>query len=233
MLLRTSCLLISLVTLSITQASGTPSSFSAAKRQAAKIYQGHKKTFYCGCNYSVTDEKRLIPDLNSCGYKVRKQERRASRIEWEHVMPAWVFGHQMRCWQNGGRRNCKKDPVFKSMEADLFNLTPAIGEVNGDRSNYGFGVLPSTPNMYGQCDFKVNFKQRTAEPPAAKRGKIARIYLYMAARYKLKLSKQDKQLYTAWNKMYPVTAWEKERNERISRVQGWSNPYVLERLEQQ
>ncbi|MTI14325.1 endonuclease [Sansalvadorimonas verongulae] len=214
------------------QASGTPSSFSAAKRQAIKIYHGHEKTFYCGCDFSI-NQKKLTPDLDSCGYQIRKQERRASRIEWEHVMPAWVFGHQMQCWQDGGRKKCKKDPAFKSMEADLFNLTPAIGEVNGDRSNYSFGVLPSTPNMYGQCDFKVNFKQRTAEPPAAKRGKIARIYLYMAARYRLRLSKQDKQLYTTWNKMYPVTPWEKERNERISQIQGWSNPYVLERLEQQ
>ncbi len=148
-------------------------------------------------------------------------------------MPAWVFGHQRQCWQNGGRENCKKDPAFKSMESDLFNLTPTIGEVNGDRSNYGFAVLPNTPDMYGQCDFKVNFKQRRAEPPPSQRGKIARIYLYMTARYKLKLSEQDQKLYSAWNTMYPVTSWEEERNRRIAEIQGWNNPFVLARLNQQ
>ena len=48
-----------------------------------------------------------------------------------------------QCWQEGGRKNCiKTDAVFKKMEADLYNLKPAIGEVNGDRSNYQFAVLP-------------------------------------------------------------------------------------------
>lgn len=35
--------------------------------------------------------------------------------------------------------------MFNAMEADMFNLAPAIGEVNSDRSNYGFGVLQSQP----------------------------------------------------------------------------------------
>lgn len=62
---------------------------------------------------------------------------RATRIEWEHIVPAWVMGHQRQCWQKGGRKSCTDtDPVFREMEADLHNLAPAIGEVNGDRSNY-------------------------------------------------------------------------------------------------
>ncbi len=27
------------------------------------------------------------------------------------------------------------------MEADLHNLVPAVGEINGDRSNYRFGMI--------------------------------------------------------------------------------------------
>ncbi len=218
-------------------ADGTPSSFRAAKKQAIKVYEGRHQSFYCGCKFGVqktsSGSKRLVPDLESCGYEVRKQERRAARIEWEHIMPAWVFGHQLQCWQDGGRKNCRKDKTFKTMESDLFNLAPTVGEVNGDRSNYQFRLLPDTPNMYGQCDFKVNFKKRSAEPPAIKRGKIARVYLYMAARYHLKLSSQEKKLYSAWNKMYPVTEWEAERNRRITKIQGWSNSFIDQRLSQQ
>ena len=217
------------------RAERTPSSFSAAKKQAAIIYQDRQQTLYCECPYEsiINDKgrKQLAPDLESCGYEVRKQERRANRIEWEHIMPAWVFGHQRQCWQDGGRKNCKKDPEFKAMESDLFNLAPTVGEVNGDRSNYRFvGTIPEISTMYGQCNFKVDFKQRRAEPPENKRGKIARVYLYMAARYNLKLSKHEQQLYAAWNKMYPVSEWEAERNQRISEIQGWSNPFVDERL---
>ena len=202
-----------------------PGNFSQAKREASKIYQNHRESFYCGCDIQARG-KQLIPDLSSCGYKVRKQLKRASRIEWEHVVPAWEFGHQLKCWQNGGRKNCKKNKQFKRMESDLHNLVPAVGEVNGDRSNFRFAMLNSTPDMYGQCDFKVNFKQRKAEPPKEKLGNIARIYLYMADRYGLRLSKQQRRLYEAWDRMDPVSEWEKERNLLISRVQGWDNPYI-------
>ncbi|MCY4471750.1 MAG: endonuclease [Kistimonas sp.] len=214
-------------------AQGAPTSFRAAKKKAALVYRDHQTTFYCGCSYNRhlnAGRSQLIPDLISCGYQVRKQYPRAHRIEWEHVVPAWVFGHQRRCWQHGGRKQCKKDPVFRSMEADLYNLAPAIGEVNGDRSNYGFGLLPRTPDMYGRCQFKVNFKRHMAQPPANKRGAIARIWLYMAAHYHLRLSRQDQKLYSAWNTMYPVRSWEAQRNLRISAIQGWENPFVVQRM---
>ncbi|CAM3633901.1 endonuclease [Parendozoicomonas haliclonae] len=228
-------LLILLLISPFTQAA--PDNFSKAKKLAAVVYQDHQQTFYCSCPYQeIRDERgrwKLIPDLESCGYEVRKQETRANRIEWEHVMPAWAFGHQRQCWQDGGRKNCHKDREFRAMEADLFNLVPSIGEVNGDRSNFRFGDLSSKPDMYGQCEFKVDFKQRRAEPPVNKRGKIARAYLYMAAKYQLKLSKQEQKLYTAWNNQYPVSEWEEERHERISKIMGWDNPFVVERLAKQ
>ena len=206
-------------------AQSTPRSFSAAKRVAVDLYRDRQETFYCGCKYD--GEKKLAPDLNSCGYQIRKQERRASRIEWEHVVPAWTFGHQLQCWQNGGRKECVKSSLnFKSMASDLHNLVPAVGEINGDRSNYRFALLPTNPEMYGACEVKVDFKARRVEPPVKVRGKIARIYLYMADRYAFRLSKQERQLYEAWNRQYPISAWEVERDNRIAAIQGWHNPYI-------
>ncbi|WP_067582175.1 endonuclease [Endozoicomonas ascidiicola] len=203
-----------------------PSSFSSAKRVAAKIYDKNLTSFYCGCPIKKQG-KKLVPDLEACSYSVRKQLTRANRIEWEHVVPAWAFGHQRQCWQKGGRKNCtKNDRLFRAMEADLHNLVPAVGEVNGDRSNYRFGMLNNPPNYYGQCDFHVDFKARMAQPPEKQRGSIARTYLYMSDQYKFKLSNKERKLFEAWNKMYPVTSWESERNRQISDVQGWGNPYV-------
>ncbi len=233
LLISRSLLLAVFLQASLGFASGPPKSFSAAKRQAETIYQDNRQTFYCSCPYTTaTDskgQKKLVPDLQACGYEVRKQETRANRIEWEHVMPAWVFGHQRLCWQEGGRSNCQKDDIFRAMEADLFNLVPAVGEVNGDRSNFSFGDLSSTPNMYGNCDFKVDFKTKRAQPSEGTRGQIARTYLYMADKYGLKLSSQDQQLYNAWNNMYPVSDWEAERNTRIAKIMGWDNSFVTER----
>ena len=58
-----------------------------------------------------------------------------------HVMPAENFGRHLSCWKEGGRKACKKDPIFNEMEADMHNLVPAIGELNADRSNYKFAAL--------------------------------------------------------------------------------------------
>ncbi|MBK8327588.1 MAG: endonuclease [Moraxellaceae bacterium] len=41
-----------------------------------------------------------------------------------------------------GRQCCEsQDPVFETAHNDLHNLFPAIGEVNGDRSNYNWGMV--------------------------------------------------------------------------------------------
>jgi endonuclease I len=116
---------------------------------------------------------------------VRKNENRASRIEWEHVVPAWQFGHQRQCWQDGGRKNCAKDPVYRQMESDMHNLQPAVGEVNGDRGNFMYSQWNGGEGQYGQCAMKVDFKEKVAEPPARARGSIARTYFYMRDRYEL------------------------------------------------
>ncbi|KYN87548.1 DNA endonuclease I [Vibrio cidicii] len=206
-----------------------PANFSAAKKEALQIYQDYPVSFYCGCEIQWQGKKG-IPDLQSCGYQVRKQQNRASRIEWEHVVPAWQFGHQRQCWQNGGRKNCSRHDVqFRSMEADLHNLTPAVGEVNGDRSNFNFSQWNGVDGeTYGRCEMQVNFKARKVMPPDRARGSIARTYLYMSREYGFQLSKQQTQLMQAWNKTYPVSEWECIRDERIAKVQGNHNSYVKE-----
>lgn len=199
--------------------------FQQAKTFAAAINADAPGSFYCGCKISWQGKKG-IPDLNSCGYQVRKNANRAGRIEWEHVMPAWEFGHQRQCWQNGGRKNCSKDADYRRIESDLHNLQPAIGEVNGDRGNFAYSQWNGGEQQYGQCAMKVDFKNKQAQPPARARGAIARTYFYMRDQYHLRLSRQQTQLFTVWNKLYPVSSWECERDQRIARAQGNHNPYV-------
>ncbi len=203
-----------------------PTSFRQAKVIAQAIYAPQSNSFYCDCPIKWQGKKGL-PDLAACDYSVRKNANRANRIEWEHVMPAHHFGHQRQCWQEGGRKNCiKTDAVFKKMEADLYNLKPAIGEVNGDRSNYQFAVLPSTTPQHGACPIKVDFKQRSVEPAAAIRGDIARIYFYMADKYNLKLSRQQQQLFLAWHRQDPADQKEQALNQQIANDMGHDNPFV-------
>ena len=52
----------------------------------------------------------------------------------------------------------------------------------------------------------------------------------MRDQYSLTLSRQQTQLFNAWNKQYPVTDWECERDERIAKVQGNHKPICATRL---
>ena len=215
--------LLLLLLISITALAEPPQSFSQAKKIATEIYADHQVSFYCGCSYARIENK-LTPDLQSCGYIPRKEPKRASRIEWEHVVPAWAFGHQLQCWQDGGRKNCRKtSEKFRLMEADLMNLVPAIGEINGNRSNYSFAMLEGEPRVYGACDFEVDFKARKVEPAPEVRGDIARVYWYMRDTYGLKISDKQQKLFEVWSKLDPVSGWETERTGRIESLIGFSH----------
>ncbi|PZN32402.1 MAG: deoxyribonuclease I [Proteobacteria bacterium] len=213
-------------------ASTPPTNFSDAKELARKLVwhdwnQGALGTAYCGCDWTWTGRSGGRIDLQSCGYRPRAQATRAARLEWEHVVPAHSFGQQRQCWQRGGREYCRaNDPAFRAMEADLHNLVPAIGEVNADRSNFRLGMIPGEDRQYGACDFEVDFKARVAEPRDAVKGLFARVYFYMYDRYDLRMSDAQEQLLMAWDKQFPVTEWERERDRRIARIMGHSNPFV-------
>lgn len=141
-------------------------------------------------------------------------------------MPAHNFGKHLDCWKQGGRKACKKDKTFKLMEADMHNLVPAIGEVNGDRSNYRYGADKPSIGQYGQCTMEVNFKARRAYVKDDIRGDIARIYFYMSDTYNVRLSKQERRMMEVWDKQDPIDEWEKIKNKRVIKIQGNFNRYI-------
>ncbi len=114
------------------------------------------------------------------------------------------------------------------MQSDMHNLFPAIGAVNALRSNYSFTSLPSAQSDFGSCDMRIDNKK--AQPPVLARGRIARTYMYMDQTYpKYKMSKQQRQLMNAWDTQDPVSKWECVRSQRITKLQGNTNPVVTNR----
>lgn len=202
-------------------------SFARSKRiLATKIYRLHQKTFYGGCDYEIKG-KRLVPIADSCGFQYRKNPKRANRIEWEHIVPAWYFGHNLKCWKKGGRKECRAtNAKFKQMEADMHNLVPAIGEINGDRSNYPYGNIRGEKRVYGKVDMEIEASKRLAEPKRSILGDIARIYFYMHDKYNMYISPEDAKKFIKWNNQDPVSRWEKKKNLLVKDIQGDNNEYV-------
>jgi deoxyribonuclease I len=212
------------------------SSFSVAKERARdKVYYDHLQTFYCNCSFIPKGYSAGVIDPEECGYEVRKSETRGERLEWEHVMPAATFGNYRDCWVNGdpdcarkGRACCGKvDEQFGIAERDLHNLVPSVGELNGDRKDYPFGIIEGEPREYGKCDFEVQYGEHAkAEPTEAVRGDIARIWLYMQKTYDAPISEEELQILREWHFADPVSDWEIERDGRICEIQGNSNPFI-------
>ena len=56
---------------------------------------------------------------------------------------------------------------------------------------------------------EIDKKARKASPPSHARGIVARANLFMADKYKIRLSSSQKKLFNAWNKAYPSSKFEK------------------------
>ena len=212
-------------------------SFSKSKKILLRdVYRDHHQTFYCGCTF---DGKKVVKNN---GYTPRKNNKRAKRLEWEHVVPAHAFGQSFPAWRDGNDvcvnrkgkpfkgRNCarKFSKQFRYMEADLHNLVPAVGEINGLRSNYSFAMIAGEPRRFGLCDMEI--ENRKAEPPEDVRGNIARIYQYMDTAYPGRgiISRKNRKLFKAWDQQDPVDEWECLREKRIAKIQGNRNCFVAD-----
>lgn len=212
----------------------TIDNFAEAKKYLNKhldLYDN--KTIYCSC--SVIGKKI---DLESCGYRTQKNVKRASRLEWEHVVPAEAFGNSFVEWREGstgcikkgkkfkGRKCAETNPEFQKMESDLFNLFPEIGELNGLRSNYSMAALTSSDYDFGRC--KVKLEDRKFEPQDASKGIVARTYMNFDNRYPGKgiISGKNKPLFEAWDKMYPVTELECSRWKKFEKINGYKHLFI-------
>ncbi|PAF50225.1 deoxyribonuclease [Helicobacter sp. 13S00401-1] len=193
------------------------SNFAEAKRELTKYYASLPKDkeidFYCQVPFhAVYKGKRVSLELlPSSNYTPRnkytkkgKLNLRARRIEWEHIMPAYNFGRHLECWREGGRKACQKDPTFQKMEGDMHNLVPAVGEINGDRSNFRYAQAPKDLKYteYGNCKVYTDFKARKFYPANYSKGKIGRTYLYMSKTYHINLNPKEKAMMEEWAKKY-------------------------------
>lgn len=213
----------------------TNDSFSHSKKMLSQVYADHRITFYCGAEYDAQGNITL-PE----GFTTPKHEKRAGRIEWEHALPAENFGQAFPEWRDGapecvdnrgkefrGRKCAEKaNPEYRMMQADMYNLYPAIGAVNAMRSNFNYAMLAGEHPTFGACEMKIS--DNKAEPPTRARGQIARTYFYMQDAYgpRYHMSRQQEQLMRAWDKQYPVDAWECTRAKRIEALQGNENKFV-------
>jgi len=217
-----------------------PTNFNEAKEIASHIFSTNPITLYCGCHYNPLTNQ---VNLQSCGMQSAAVIPRANYLEWEHMMPAENFGKHLYCWRETicksrggkhyrGRKCCDKiSAIFRRMEAELYNLWPAVGLINGARSNYRYSELPNADfndhTFYG-CPIFIDKSLKKVEPRDEAKGIVARANLFMVQKYHIKLSVSQKRLFETWNKKYPPTAWEKTWAYQVASVEGYTNPFIAQ-----
>ena len=229
-------LLLTLISISAFAAGNTKiKSFRKAKKQLFKIHGKRGRTVYCGCQYN----KKKISHAE-CGYRYDKYKKRSRKLEWEHIVPAHAFGQSFIEWREGHPKCKKKKKLYKGrkcaakvsqefrlMEADLYNLFPAVGSINAVRSNFSMTEFTPKPDKsFGKCDVFID--NRKVEPPKDMKGDIARIYFYMNDAYPGRgiISRKNRKLFEKWNKLDPVSKEECERVKKVKAIQGNDNKFV-------
>ncbi|MGE3319623.1 MAG: endonuclease [Candidatus Berkiella sp.] len=208
--------------------------YTEAKNTARFIWQDHRETFYCGCQY----DKHGVIDFSSCAFRP-KNKRRARYITWEHVVPVSWYGRQLPCWKGQGcesnnhkplkgRACCRKvDKQFRLMEADLHNLVPEVKDLNQARRNYHFTSNIKYPTqVFRGCEMLVDDQNEEVVVKEQLLGTISRIHLYMAKKYGIVLSPNEHRQFEAWHKQYRPSRWEKEWNQKVAKHQGNLNEFI-------
>lgn len=109
-------------------------SFNKAKKILEhEIVFDHRVTLYCRAPFDK-DKWISLPE----GFTTQAHQKRANRVEWEHVVPAENFGRFFAEWREGspmcvdnrgspfkGRKCAEKSNItFRLMQSDMYNLSP-------------------------------------------------------------------------------------------------------------
>lgn len=135
----------------------------------------------------------------------------------------------------------KKSP----MKSDIIHVVPTDGYVNNRRSSFPFGkvnnVTYASQNSYSKLGSSgtSGYSGTVFEPNDEIKGDMARIYFYMATRYKDQCAGWGGNIFTSegivkweldqmmeWSRQDPVDAVEIARNNAVYGVQKNRNPFV-------
>ncbi len=211
-----------------------PSNLVASKKEATThlldIHQSHRITFFCEQPFDKTGELK--------SQRCKNSPQASNVIQWIPIVTHQQLAKHLLCFNEKlcvnkkgirykGMRCCQElDNNYLLATKDLHNFVPEQKEIKQQRHQYAFGLIAGRQPNKSECHFYLDKKNKIVEPAPSTRGMIARTYLYMRDTYHLPLSQEELIQYQNWHQQYPVTAWERERNEKIKGIQGNGNPYI-------
>ncbi|MGE7760085.1 endonuclease [Peribacillus sp. NPDC097895] len=174
---------------------------------------GKLKSLYSGKGMDpvkVIEEDIRILEMLTKGVQSTKNEDML--VNCEHVVP--------QSWFN------KKEP----MRGDLHHLFACEPTCNSSRGNYPYHDFEDYKPEASAAGIKEGCgksEEGKFEPEYGK-GVVARATMYFLLRYEgiIDTSKVNMALLLEWHRLFPVSTYEKHRNQAIHEIQGNRNPFI-------
>ncbi len=228
-----SLLFIGLSTLLSAGSYAAPDNRSQAKNVLKMVDLDYKKTFLNNCDYHYNPNScmdKSIVETKGCSIHEDNET-----MSWMQIVPDTFYGRYKACMVEkpcinvftkeafGSPLCCRRiDMQYREMEADLFNLVPAVSSLAAVQKGRIFGEVKIPTEYLGDVKLDENY----LEPPARVKGDIARVYLYMDRRYGLELTPEQKRLFLKWHKEDGVDAKECKLAKVFQKIQGGKNPWL-------
>lgn len=114
--------------------------------------------------------------------------------------------------------------------SDLHHLFPVESFANGKRGHVPFGWVQTVQWENKASGAKLGedaHGQVVFTPPEKHRGDVARALFWISTAYQLHIPNDEEAVLKQWAHEDPVSDKERSRNEKIAKVQGDLNPYVV------
>lgn len=164
-------------------------------------------------------------------YQVKEVYCNITHDESAGVGPNKIPNPEMlNCEHTWPQSKFSKEFPSEIQKSDLHHLFPSDMQANSTRNNHPFAEVKGKPTADHCRDSKIGQAIDTTitafEPPKEHRGNVARAMSYFSVRYKMPIDPVQKKYFTKWNDEDPVDAEERERHEKIVRIQGNRNPFI-------
>ena len=118
--------------------------------------------------------------------------------------------------------------LYEHQQSDIHTLMPSQPDANSSRGSLRFGIVTSNRNLdHAPSVVGTNGSgQMVFQPRPDRAGDVARMIFYFSIRWGRSIERTEASILRQWHVSDPVSARERERNDRTEAAQGNRNPFV-------
>ncbi len=169
----------------------------------------------------------LSQDVNGYYIKDVYCNEKVRRNIGPHKMPSHRVINVEHTWPQS---RFSRKTSSRLQKADLHHLYPTNSDANSTRGNHSFGNVQGDSINKGCSSSKIGYHAQehvlVFDPPKVHKGNVARALFYFSIRYDIDIPEFEEKTLRRWHLLDPVDNSERERNNKIAKIQGNRNPFI-------